>query len=71
MGQRPVGPVANVSIQIRYCTATTADKPFWEMQSFIGRPGWRTLADGKFPAITLRSGHNVYGVAGASAAASS
>ena len=31
----PRGPVANVSIQIRYCTATTADKPFGEMQNLI------------------------------------
>jgi hypothetical protein len=34
-----VGPVANISIQIRYCTATTADKPFGEMENFIGWPG--------------------------------
>jgi hypothetical protein len=30
------GPVANISIQTRYCTTTTADKPFCEMQNFIG-----------------------------------
>jgi hypothetical protein len=36
---RRAGAVTNVSIQIRYCTATTADKPFGEMQNFIGWPG--------------------------------
>jgi len=30
------GTVANISIQIRYCTATTADKPFAEMANPIG-----------------------------------
>jgi hypothetical protein len=30
------GTVANISIQIRYCTATTADKPFGEMAYLIG-----------------------------------
>ncbi len=35
------GAVSNLSIQIRYCTATTADKPFSKMQNFIGQPGFR------------------------------
>jgi len=30
------GTVSNISIQIRYCTATTADKPFSEKTNFIG-----------------------------------
>jgi hypothetical protein len=30
------GTVANILIQIRYCTATTADKPFDEMANPIG-----------------------------------
>jgi hypothetical protein len=29
------GAAANISIQTRYCTATTADKPFGEMQNLI------------------------------------
>jgi hypothetical protein len=32
------GAVANISIQIRYCTATTADKPFGEMQNLPAGP---------------------------------
>jgi hypothetical protein len=34
------GAAANLSTQIRYCTATTADKPFSEMQNFSG---WLSL----------------------------
>jgi len=49
-GQRRAGTVANVSIQIRYCTATTTDKPFGEMRNFIGSRGSGALADEKKPA---------------------
>jgi len=38
------GAVANLSIQIRYCTATTADKPFAEMANPIGWPGLEALS---------------------------
>jgi len=38
------GAAANLSIQIRYCTATTADKLFGEMQNFAGRPGLQLLS---------------------------
>jgi hypothetical protein len=40
---RRAGAVTNVSIQIRYCTATTADKPFGEMENLIGWPGFGFL----------------------------
>jgi hypothetical protein len=33
------GTAANISIQTRYCTATTADKPFGEMRNLIHLPG--------------------------------
>jgi len=38
------GAVANISIQTRYCTATTADKPFGEMENPIGWPGFGLLS---------------------------
>jgi hypothetical protein len=37
------GAAANLSTQIRYCTATTADKPFGEMQNFSGWLSFRAL----------------------------
>jgi hypothetical protein len=33
--QRRAGAATNISIQIRYCTATVADKPFREMRNLI------------------------------------
>ena len=41
---RRAGAVANISIQIRYCTATTADKPFAEMENLIGWTGFEPLS---------------------------
>jgi hypothetical protein len=41
------GAVANISIQIRYCTATIADKPFGKMENLIGWPGFRLLSQPK------------------------
>jgi hypothetical protein len=35
---------SNISIQIRYCTATTADKLFGEMQNLIGLRGLGALS---------------------------
>jgi len=35
IGTGRAGTAANISIQIRYCTATFADKPFGEMPNLI------------------------------------
>jgi hypothetical protein len=36
--QRRAGAATNISIQIRYCTATTTDKPFGKMPQPIRLP---------------------------------
>ena len=44
IGTGRAGAAANISIQTRYCTATTADKPFGEMQNHIGLCGFGALS---------------------------
>jgi len=43
IGTGRAGAAANVSIQIRYCTATTADKLFGEMPNLIRLRGLGAL----------------------------
>jgi len=41
--QRRAGAATNISIQIRYCTATVADKAFGKMPNLIVARGFGTL----------------------------
>src|SRR4029077_9377225 len=77
---RRAGPLANVSIQIRYCTATTADKPFGGNAELYRPARLGTFADEKNPAerdhyhVAVRTQTSLagfYGAARVSAAASS